>query len=151
MKKLIWIALIGLLFWGCAEDIIVEASGELRGAYEGVYEIVWNYSSGSGQQVTEKQNIEWAFTDLRFFMNVPEEDTSQITNNISGNYAVEERLILSDIVKEPGSFKPESVPEGEFSLIRSTTADGRDSLSLQQLDARNDALKTIIIVRLEEE
>jgi len=147
MKKLVILLFAVMILAGsCAEDIIVNPPGELRGVYEGLYRIIWNYG-GSGLSNTEEQYIEWTFTDQRFFMNATRTDEKPaITYDLSGNYGLENVMIFSDIIHEPGTFSPESIPEGEFSLQTIRHDGAPDTLKLEQ---PGEDLKTIFLVKVE--
>lgn len=149
MKRLVLLLAFGVMVYGCAEDIVVESSGELMGCYEGTYEIVWNKGSSSGSK-TEKQNVEWAFSDFKFWMNVPPGD-SAITYDLSGEYELENKMYFTNIAVEQGTFKPESVPEGEFDFITLHNEGAPDTLVFKQTTGGefDQTEKTIKLVRVE--
>jgi len=150
MKKLSVLLIVGLFIAGCAKDIVVEPPGDLAGIYSGKYEIIWNYQGSNAK--TEKMNIDWTFSDYKFWLRVPEgEDTTAITNNLSGDYSLGEDMVFSNVVKEPGSFKPESVPEGEFVFTRVTGVGDADTLKMIQIGGPAMGLirKSIIIVKIQ--
>jgi hypothetical protein len=152
MKRLVGLFIFGIFIFGCAKDIIVEPPSNLRGAYTGTYQVIWNYGSGGGGTTgpkTEEQNIDWTFTDYTFRMTVPEGDTTQITNNCSGNYTVGNKMVFTVVYKEPGSFNPKSLPEGEFDFITIKTEGAKDTLRFTQLsgEATSQIYKTINLIK----
>jgi hypothetical protein len=140
MKKLIWLIVIGILITACADDIIVKSISELRGAYVGEYIRVKSVSSGAQ---TKTQGIKWTFTDQKFFCEVT--DTVDIwLCDFSGNYKLENKLILSDTVVGAQTCDRNEIPVGSFDLRR---ASNPDSLIIKQyIEPPTDVEKIILLV-----
>jgi len=153
MKRFVLVLfVIFLLGAGCADDIIIESPSSLRGSYKGIYEIVWNYGS-STEQKTEFMYVLWSFTDQRFEL---DNDTTRaivldpITySDMSGSYSLEDVMVFSNVTYDNfGTFKVESVPEGDFNFITIRHEGAPDTLRFLQTGEHQ---KTIWLVKDEVE
>ena len=143
MKKTLCLIIIGIFIAGCADDIIVRPASELRGAYEGYYTRIKSVSSGASSKY---QNIEWTFTDQKFFCEVTDTEDVWLCD-FSGNYELADKLILSDTVVAAQTCDRSDIPVGSFQLIRKSNPSGPDSLVIEQYDQDADVKKIIRIVK----
>lgn len=153
MKHLFWFLIVGLIFIGCADDVIVEPPAGLRGAYEGTYTIIKNYGSGSGDTETSEDKVEWTFTDQRFFCVVDTIATTDITVcDFSGNYELlsNGNVLFKDTLVSPGTCDHDDIAVNEFSLTPIRVEDGADTLKFEQLSgtAPGQTLKSIELVEI---
>ena len=154
MKRVAWLFVVAVLLAGCADDIVVEQSGDLRGYYTGEFIIVENYGSGSGAITTDGQYINWTFTDQRFYLEVDTARTLDVEIcDFSGYYELGTSMQFDRIQFDVGLCKPEFVAEGEFTFITKRIDNAPDTLFFEQLEGPqgDQILKTIILVKDEEE
>ncbi len=153
MKHLFGLLVVGLIFLGCADDVIVAPPPGLRGAYYGTYTIIKNYGSGSGDTETSEDKVEWTFTDVRFFCVVDTLATTDITIcDFSGNYELlsNGNVLLKDTLVSVGTCDHDDIAVGEFSLRTVRIDDGPDTLKLEQLSgtAPGQTLKSVELVEI---
>jgi hypothetical protein len=149
MKRYIFLVVaVAVIFTGCAKDIVVTQPGELRGYYEGEFIYIENWGSGTGSQTTE-QYINWTFTDQKFFCEI---DTVKNVNiefcGFSGTYVYEDKVVFSNVSKNPGVCIDDAITEGEFSLIRLRVDGAPDTLKLEQVSGGefDKTKKTVILI-----
>ena len=147
MKKLVLLLFVGLMiFAGCAEDIIVAAQSELRGAYTGRYKFVEHYEEGGVPPITYNQLVDWTFTDQKFFCTVDDTLNDQWLCDFSGNYALENVLVFSDTLIGVQTCDRDRVLVGDCLLRRYLNDEGGfDSLEISQVDGSAYTLKTVTL------
>ena len=93
MKKAFGILFVlALIIWGCKGDIIVEPPSSLRGAYEGTYIRIKQYSSA---QITDEQQIDWTFSDQKFWCSHAD-SLNWFVCEFSGTYELTDKVVLKD-------------------------------------------------------
>lgn len=105
----------------CSKDLIIEPPPSLIGGYAGWYKVTEN-------SITTKYDIEWTFTDQRYYM------TSLTTAMCSptGTYILSDNVRLEEILEgcEGAIVKDYLRPQGIFQLLRPA-----DSLIMTQIDS----------------
>lgn len=152
MKKLVLLLLVAFaILASCAKDIVIAPPSELRGFYEGSYKVVYNYGSSTGS-TTDEEYLDWTFSDQKFFLNAARLDEKEaITFNMSGDYSLQNKMVFSNIATEPGTFRLESIPEGEFDYTTIRYEGAKDTLRFYQLEGEENSLieKTIKLVKVD--
>jgi hypothetical protein len=138
--------IIIILLLGCAKDIIVKGPDTLKGVYNGRYTVITDYGN-SGGATTTNEWIDWKFTDYKFYCTVSLKQTEEPPFcDVSGNYKLQSKIIISDLQIVPGVCTPEDAPLDTFNLIRKTGGAGvPDSLFMEQLNGIT-AIKKIIVL-----
>jgi hypothetical protein len=135
--------IIIVLLLGCAKDIIVKGPDTLKGVYNGRYTVITDYGNSSGATTTNEW-IDWKFTDYKFYCTVAAKETDTVFCDVSGNYKLQSKIIISDLQIVPGVCTPEDAPLDTFNLIRKTGEAGvPDSLFMEQLEGTT---KKIIVL-----
>lgn len=153
MKHLFGLLVVGLIFLGCADDVIVAPPPGLRGAYYGTYTIIKNYGSGSGDTETSEDNVNWTFSDQQFWCIADTLANTEITIcDFSGYYELlsNGNVLLRDTTVYPGTCDHDDIAVGEFSLRTVRIDDGPDTLKFEQLSgtAPGQTLKSVELVEI---
>nr|MBN2277493.1 hypothetical protein [candidate division Zixibacteria bacterium] len=146
MRKLTFVLLIAIaIMAGCADDVIIPPQSELRGAYTGVYKVVTDYKDPSSA-TTDRQNVDWTFTDQKFFCTVTDDDNVWLCD-YSGYYEVTDALILSDTLVGVQTCDKDKLLVGRTQLIRyQGSEDQLDSVVITQEDSTNVMFKTLVLI-----
>ena len=156
MKKVAFLVLaIGvlyLLFAACSDDIILTSESDLRGTFQGTYDVTLDYGSTFAKKYT--QPIEWIFTDSAYIMRIDTTRTWDLNFSIcrvDGWYKLTEGVSLSQLHSQPdedakfNACKEKTNPQGEFSLTKSNNA---DTLRMTQYDQAESMYKELRLIRI---
>lgn len=147
MKKLILLLLIVFaIMASCADDIIIPQQSPLRGAYRGLYVYIVNYNAGGLSPETHSQYVDWTFTDYNFYCNVNDSINDQWLCDFSGNYSLEDVLVLTVTHIGTQTCNRDQVPSGEFQLIRYQSGENKvDSLVITQILSAQYIKETLVL------
>lgn len=141
-------AIVLILVFGCAKDIIVKPPTSFAGFYHGEY-IYQERPGSSDAPAAQEQWIKWTFTDYTFIMDTFRTDLKPAftCEKWYGTYRIENNVIF-DTSYSVGQCNPLHEIRGAFALERKRSDDPeRDSLFLTQYGEGNIYKKTIIIIK----
>ncbi len=141
MKKLLLFLIAIVIVVGCAKDIIVPPSSDIRGSYTGTYESVTNYKVPG--TISRIQDVKWTFSDTRFWCDYDSSSIARVFCDFLGNYTLGTQVItFTDTLVEEQICTHSDIPIGEF-----TMGSRGDTLRIAQWDIPKNTFKVLMLLK----